>query len=99
MTDTGLVYGPSCPGRSDMEPFDAAAGMIRWTARDLAFQAGKLPADKGDWAPGPECKSAVAVMNECTGVIQTSMPVFSSGDMAQFAMPEANSSMILSVTS
>jgi hypothetical protein len=72
-----------------MEPFDSAADMVRWTARDLAFQASKLPADKGDWAPGPECKSAVAVMNECTGVMRTSMPVFSGGDMGQFAMPEA----------
>jgi hypothetical protein len=75
-----------------MEPFDSAADLIRWTARDMAFQAGKIPADKAGWRPGPECKSAVDVINECTGVLQVSMPVLSGGtmDMEGFRPPEAS---------
>ena len=42
----------------------------RWGTESMAFNLGRLPADKLNWKPNPESKSALEVTGEVIGVMR-----------------------------
>jgi hypothetical protein len=54
----------------------------------LAANLAAIPADKRDWKPTPESKSALIVTGEAIGVMRMMLPLFSGGDFAMDPYPE-----------
>jgi hypothetical protein len=53
-----------------MADLTSVARVVRWGSESLAFNLSCLPADKLDWKPNPESKSAFEVTGEALGVIR-----------------------------
>lgn len=53
-----------------MADLTSVARVVRWGTESMAFNLGHLPADKLDWKPNPESKSALEVTGEVLGVIR-----------------------------
>lgn len=64
-----------------MADFRPMARVVRWAAGSMAYQLGLLPADKLDWKPTPECKSALEVAGEAAGVMRMMLPVLAGGEL------------------
>lgn len=58
------------------------AAMVRWAAQDFIFNLEAIPADKLDWKPSPEAKSAQEIAAEVATVAVSTIPVLSGGDWA-----------------
>ncbi|MGV3723042.1 MAG: DinB family protein [Actinomycetota bacterium] len=71
---------------ADLKPL---ARIVRWGTASTILNLQKLPADKLDWKPEPTCKSALDVVAEVTGVMRTSLPMFSGGSMEYQPEPPA----------
>jgi hypothetical protein len=56
-----------------------AAEMERWAARDFVFNLEAIPADRLDWKPSPEAKSALQLAGEVAGVAGDTLPVLQGG--------------------
>jgi uncharacterized damage-inducible protein DinB len=63
---------------ADLKPL---ARIVRWGTASTIMNLQKLPADKLAWKPEPTCKSALDVVAEVTGVMRSSLPLFSGGAM------------------
>lgn len=57
-----------------------AAEMARWAARDFVFNLEAIPADRLDWKPSPEAKSALQIAGEVASVAEGIVPVLQGGD-------------------
>jgi uncharacterized damage-inducible protein DinB len=64
------------------------AAMTRWAARDLLFNLEALPADRLDWRPAPEAKSALQMAGEVAGVFRNTLPVLQGGGWTPQPLPD-----------
>jgi hypothetical protein len=64
-----------------MAELKALARLVRWAAGSMAFNLGKIPADKLDWKPTETSKSALEITDEVIFVMKSSMPVFQGGNL------------------
>lgn len=74
-----------------MADLKASAHVVRAMADALAFNLSKIPADKLDWKPTPEAKSALQVAGEVVGVMHMMLPAFSGGEFAGAPLPHPQS--------
>lgn len=65
-----------------------AADLARWAARDFVHNLEHLPADKLDWKPTPEAKSALQIAGEVAGVIGNTLPVLKGESWATDPLPQ-----------
>ena len=56
--------------------------MVRWAAQDFVFNLEAIPADKLDWKPSPEAKSAYEIAGEVAMVAISAVPVLQGGEWA-----------------
>ena len=61
---------------SNLEP---VARVVRWGVESMAFNLGQLPADKLNWKPNPESKSALEVTGEVVGVMRMMLGLMTAG--------------------
>src|SRR5215211_1361700 len=64
-----------------------AADMARWMARDFVFNLEAIPADRLDWKPAPEAKSAMEIAGEVIAVSRGIVPVLRGGDWDPPSLP------------
>src|SRR4051812_30208507 len=64
------------------------ADMARWAARDFVFNLEALPADRLDWKPSPEAKSALQLAGEVAGVAANTVPILQGGNWAAAPLPQ-----------
>jgi uncharacterized damage-inducible protein DinB len=64
------------------------ADMTRWAARDFVFNLEAVPADRLDWKPSPEAKSALQIAGEVAGVAANTIPVLQGGDWTPSPLPQ-----------
>ena len=67
-----------------MEDVKVAAWMIRYGARSLAYNLDFIPADRENWKPAPEAKSALEVAAEAVRVFGMYLPMLEEGDFPTF---------------
>lgn len=65
-----------------------AVDMARWAARDFVFNLEAIPADRLDWKPTPEAKSALQLAGEVAGVAGNTIPVLQGGDWTPAPLPQ-----------
>jgi len=65
----------------------ATAELARWAARDFVFNLEAIPADRLDWKPSPEAKSALQMAGEVAGGAAGIIPVLQGGDWAPSPNP------------
>ena len=72
-----------------MPNLEPVARVVRWGVESMAFNLGQLPADKLNWKPNPESKSALEVTGEVVGVMQRMQGVIEGGGFhgAQYETP------------
>src|SRR6187402_3005177 len=63
-----------------MHPMDGVARLIEWAGPDLAHNLDFIPADRLDWKPAPECKSALACAAEAAFLMKSMVPVLAGGE-------------------
>src|SRR5205823_7058423 len=68
-----------------------AADMARWAARDFVHNLEAIPAEKLDWRPSPEAKSALQIAGEVAGSIRATIPLLEGRDWEWQGMPELKS--------
>src|SRR5262245_5876376 len=61
--------------------------MVRWTARNMAYNLTFIPADRLDWNPAEGVKSALAIAAEVVGVMRNAMPLFAGGEFEPAEFP------------
>lgn len=71
--------------RSDMSKLEPVARVVRWGVESMAFNLGQLPADRLDWQPTPESKSALQITGEVLGVMRMMTGMIATGS---FTRPE-----------
>jgi DinB superfamily len=64
------------------------ADLARWAARDFVFNLEAIPADRLDWKPSPEAKSALQLAGEVAGVAGNTLPVLQGGDWTPSPLPQ-----------
>ena len=62
-----------------MTNLEPVARVVRWGVESMAFNLGQLPADKLNWKPNPECKSALEVTGEVVGVMRMMVGLMTTG--------------------
>ena len=67
-----------------MEDVKAAAWMIRYGAQSLAHNLDFIPADKEQWKPAPEAKSALDVAAEAVRAFGMYLPMLETGGFPTF---------------
>lgn len=67
------------------------ARLVRCMAASMATNLDYLPADKLEWKPTPEAKSALQVTAEVIGVIRMILPIFRGEDMQMLPFPKLGS--------
>lgn len=77
-----------------MAELTSAARIVRWGSESLAFNLSALPADKLNWKPTPESKSALEVTGEALGVMRMMTGLILNGGFERTA--DAQSGGILS---
>jgi len=70
-----------------------AAAMARWAARDFVYNLEAIPAEKLDWRPSPEAKSALQMAAEVTGSIRAAMPLLEGRDWEWQGVAEIKSAV------
>lgn len=68
-----------------------SADMARWAAQDFVFNLEAIPADRLDWKPNPEAKSALQIAGEVAGVAGSTVPVLQGGDWSAAPLPQPGS--------
>ena len=66
-----------------MANLEPVARVVRWGVESMAFNLGQLPADKLNWKPNPESKSALEVTGEVIGVMQMMLGLLTTGSFAR----------------
>src|SRR4029079_17248617 len=66
---------------------EEAADMARWMARDFVFNLEAIPADRLDWKPAPEAKSAREIAGEVIAVSRSIVPLLQGGDWDPPSLP------------
>ena len=64
-----------------------AADMARWMARDFVFNLEAIPADRLDWKPAPEAKSALEIAGAVIAVSRSIVPLLQGGDWEPPSLP------------
>ena len=72
-----------------MSKLEPVARVVRWGVESMAFNLGQLPADKLNWKPTPESKSALEVTGEVLGVMRMMTGLIATGS---FARPDGGQS-------
>jgi hypothetical protein len=62
-----------------MANLEPVARVVRWGVESMAFNLGQLPADRLDWKPNPESKSALEVTAEVVGVMRMMLGLMATG--------------------
>src|SRR5215212_5056678 len=62
-----------------MANLEPVARVVRWGVESMAFNFGQLPADKLNWKPNPESKSALEVTAEVIGVMRMMVGLMATG--------------------
>jgi DinB family protein len=63
-----------------MEDLKTAARLVRWTARNFAFNLQFIPQNRLDWKPAPDSKSAAAIVGEVAASFQGMLPILQGGE-------------------
>lgn len=66
-----------------MENLKAAAWMLRYGVRSLIYNLECIPADRLDWKPDPNAKSALEIAGEVVGGMRNYLPILSGGERKQ----------------
>jgi uncharacterized damage-inducible protein DinB len=72
-----------------MTNLEPVARVVRWGVESMAFNLGQLPADKLNWKPNPESKSAMEVTGEVVGVMRMMLGLMKTGSFERPAGVEA----------
>jgi hypothetical protein len=72
-----------------MTNLEPVARVVRWGVESMAFNLGQLPADKLNWKPNPESKSALEVTGEVIGVMRMMLGLMTTGSLDRPAGAEA----------
>lgn len=70
-----------------MADLRAAARMTRLMTDCTICNLQHIPADKLDWKPTPEAKSALQIAGEIIGVMEMTAPLFTGGNYAPAPLP------------
>src|SRR3954469_24085366 len=68
-----------------MPNLEPVARVVRWGVESMAFNLGQLPADKLNWKPNPESKSALEVSGEVIGVMRMMVGLMATGSFERSA--------------
>lgn len=68
------------------ETLETLAGIAAWTGSNMAYNIGKIPADKMDWKPAPEASSALEIVNHLMQPL-FGLPAMLSGDAPEEFAP------------
>jgi len=63
-----------------MHPMDGVAKLAEWAGPDLAHNLDFIPADRLDWKPAPESKSAMECAGEAALFMQSMIPVLAGAE-------------------
>lgn len=73
-----------------MANLEPVARVVRWGTESMAFNLGHIPADKLNWKPNPESKSALEVTGEVIGVMRMMVGLLATGAFDRSAGPQAS---------
>jgi hypothetical protein len=73
-----------------MTSLEPVARVVRWGVESMAFNLSRLPADRLQWKPNPESKSALEVTGEVIGVMRMMTGLMTTGSFAPPAGAEAS---------
>jgi DinB family protein len=73
-----------------MGKLEPVARVVRWGVESMAFNLSQLPADKLNWKPNPESKSALEVTAEVIGVMRMMLGLLATGSFERPDGAEAN---------
>ena len=65
--------------------------MARWAARDFVYNLEAIPAEKLDWRPSPEAKSALQIAGEVAASMRATIPLLEGREWEWQGMPELKS--------
>src|SRR5438128_1781964 len=63
-----------------MERLETLAQLVRWAGINTAYNLGFLPADKLDWKPSPDARSALEITNHMAEALRSTAPALTGGD-------------------
>lgn len=70
-----------------MHPLESLAGLLRWAAKNTAYNLKFIPDDKLAWKPSPEANSALEIVCHVTGAIRAMRPALDGGSEISFPAP------------
>ena len=83
-----MKLAPKTRTENERDMMKDTAELARWAARDFVFNLEAIPADRLDWKPSPEAKSALEIAGEVAGGAGSVVPVLQGGDWTPSPNPQ-----------